>query len=108
VKGLDEKLPDFWHGFERAAAERIGVYGNATPTDDAEALGVSGGLDGAAGFIHFGNGKKSETYTEHFWKINALLFRAGAKERLWERGEKTGAVAAGTVGVNSTAMGEAF
>jgi len=31
VERLDEKLPDFGHRFERAAAERIGVGGNAAP-----------------------------------------------------------------------------
>jgi hypothetical protein len=33
---------------------------------------------------------------------------AGAEEGLWERSEQTGAVAAGAVGVDTSAVGEAF
>src|SRR4029077_17025982 len=104
----DEKLPDFWHGFERAAAERICVCGDATPADDAEAFGVGGGLDGAASFVHIGSGKKSKTDGEHFREIDALLFRACAEKRLRERSEQAGAVAAGAISVYTAAMREAF
>ena len=49
VKWRDEKLPALRHGFESAAAEAVGIYGNLAPAEDAEALLIGGGLDGRLG-----------------------------------------------------------
>src|SRR5467141_461053 len=106
MKRLDEKLPNFGHGFKSTAAQGIGVYRNATPADDTEALGVSGGFDGRASFIKHGGRKKGEADGEHFRQLDSLLLRAGAEESLGERSEQSGAVAAGSIGINAAAMGE--
>lgn len=108
VERLDEKLPDFGHRFERAAAERIGVGGNAAPADNAEALGVGGGFDGGAGFVEGGGRDKREADCKDFGEFDSLLLGAGAEERMRKRCKKTGAVAAGTVGVDAAAVGEAL
>jgi hypothetical protein len=106
MKGLDEKLPNFRHGFKSTAAQGIGVYRNAAPADDAEALGVRGGFNGRAGFVNHGGGKKSEADGERFGEFNSLLLSAGAEESLGERSEQSGAVAAGSVRVDSASVGE--
>ena len=108
MERLDEELPDFRHGFEGAAAERIGIHGNAAPAENAEALGVGGGFDGGASFLGFGGEEKREANGEDFGQLDALLLRARAEEGLGERSEQAGAVAAGAIGVDSTAVGEAL
>src|SRR5216683_1553240 len=108
MEGFDEELPNFGHGFQRAAAQRIGVHGHAAPSDDAKTLGVRGGFNGGASFVDDRRRKKSEADGKHFWQRNSLLLSARAEEGLWERSEQTGAVAAGAVGVDTSAVGEAF
>ncbi len=46
MKRLDEKLPNFGHGFKRAATQGIGVHRHPAPPDDAQALGVGSGFNG--------------------------------------------------------------
>src|SRR5882757_5338909 len=106
MEKFDEKLPDFRHRFERAAAERIGVGRNAAPADDAEALGVGGGFDGGAGFVEHGGRDKREADGEHLREFNSLLLGASAEESLRKRSEQAGA--AGTVGINASTVGEAL
>lgn len=108
MERLDEELPDFRHGFEGAAAEGIGVHGNATPAENAEALGVGGGFDGGAGFGGFRGGEKREADGELFGQFNAKFLRAGTEVGLWKRSQEAGAIAAGSIGVDSAAMGEAL
>jgi len=60
MERLDEELPYFGHRFERTAAQRIGVHGNAAPSDDAEALGVRGSFHGSAGFVNSEEGKNAK------------------------------------------------
>ncbi len=108
MEGLDEKLPDFWHRLERAAAERISVGGNAAPADDAEAFGVGSGFDGGAGFVEHGGRDKREADGEHFGQFNSLLLSASAEESLRKRSKQSGAIAAGTVGINASTVGEAL
>jgi hypothetical protein len=108
VERLDEKLPDLGHGFESAAAQRIGVHGNAAPADDAETLGVRGSFDRGAGIVNLGRRKKGEADCERFGEFNSLLQSAGTEEGLRERSEQTGAIAAGAVGIDTTTVGEAL
>jgi hypothetical protein len=108
VKRGDEKLPDFRHGFESFAAERIRIGGDATPAEDAEALGVGGGSDG--GFCINGGGgrKKGEAEAEDFREVDALLLRARTEKIVRERGEEASAVATGAIGIDAAAVGEAL
>src|SRR6266478_676347 len=108
MESFDEKLPNLWHRFEGAAAQRMRVCRNAAPANDAEALGVRSGFDGSAGFVEHGGRKKGEAHREHFGELNSLLLRTGTEEWLRKRSEQTGAVAAGAVGVNSSTVGEAL
>jgi hypothetical protein len=107
MEGLDKKLPDFRHGFESAAAERVGVDGNAAPADDTETLGVGSGFDGGPSFVNNGSRKKSETDSEKLREGDSQLLGAGAEESLRKRREQTGTVAASSVGINAATMGEA-
>jgi hypothetical protein len=108
MEGLDEKLPDFWHRFERAATKRIGVGWNAAPADDAKAFGVCGGFDSGAGFVEHGGRDKREANRKHFGERNTLLLGTSAKEGLRQRSEQAGAVTAGAVGIDAAAVGEAL
>jgi hypothetical protein len=108
MKRRDEELPRFRHGFQSAATQAVGIYGNAAPSVDAEALLFSGVFDGGFGV---GSGilrEKGEAYAELVGELDSLFCGFGAEEGFWECGEKAGTVAAGAIGVNSTAMGEAF
>src|SRR5260370_20970416 len=86
----------------------MGVHRHEAPADDAEAFGVRGRFNGGAGFVDDGRRKKGEADGEHFWQLNSLLLSAGAEEGLWERSEQAGTVAAGAIGIDATAVGEAF
>src|SRR5258708_24336472 len=108
MKGSDEELRNFGHGFKRGAAQGIGVHGQAAPADDAQALSVGSGFNGCAGFLNDGRRKKGEADREYFGQLDSLLLGAGAEEGLWERSEQTGAVAAGSVRVDTSAVGEAL
>jgi hypothetical protein len=108
MERFNKKLPNFGHGFQRTAAQRIGVDGHTAPPNDAKTLGVGGGFNGGTGFVDDGRRKKSDADREHFGQVNSLLLSASAEEELWERSEQTGAVAAGSIGVDATTMGEAF
>jgi hypothetical protein len=101
-------LPDFGHRLESFAAERIRIGGDATPAEDAEALGVSGGFDRGFGVDSCGGREKSEAEAEDFREVDALLLRTGTEKIVRERGEEARAVSAGTVGINATTVGEAF
>src|SRR5260370_22206621 len=107
MKRFDEELPNFGHGLKRAEAKRIGVHGHAAPADDAQALSVGSGFNGCAGFLNDGRRKKGEADREYFGQLDSLLLGASAEEGLWERSEQTGAVAAGSVRVDTSAEGEA-
>src|SRR5438132_12858254 len=102
MERLDEKLPNLRHCFQGAAPQRIGVYGDAAPADDAEALSVRGDFDGCAGFLHGGRRKKGKTNREHFGQINSLLLSAGAEKGLRKRSEQTCSVAASSVRVDAS------
>jgi hypothetical protein len=106
VERRDVKLPNLGHGLERFAAERVRVGGNAAPTEDAEALRIGGGFNSGARFVRRGGREKCETEAENFGEVDALLFGTGAKEFVRERSQKACAVAAGTIGIDATAMGE--
>ena len=108
MEWFDEELPDFGHGFERAAAQGIGVHRDGAPTDDAKTLGVRSRLNGRAGIVKHGGRKKGEADREHFGQLNALLLGTGAEERLGKRSEQTSAVATSPIGVNATAVSEAL
>jgi len=108
MEGFDEKLPDFGHGFQRSPTQRIRVHGHPAPADDAQPLGLGSGFNGRAGFLNHGGRKKGKANREHFGQLNSLLLGAGAKESLWEGNEQTGAVTAGPIRVNPSAVGEAF
>jgi hypothetical protein len=101
-------LPDLGHRFERFAAERIRVGGDTAPAEDAETLGVGRGRYGSFG-VGCGRGREEgEAQAENFGKIDALLLGAGTKKVVGERGKQAGTVAAGAVGVDSAAVGEAL
>ena len=108
MKRRDEELPDFGHRLESFAAERIRVGGDAAPAEDAEALGVGGGSDGGFGVGRCGGWEKCEAQAEYFWQIDALLLRAGTEKFVRERGQQAGAVAAGAIGIDAAAVGQAF
>src|SRR5260370_40608374 len=108
VEWFYEELPDFWHRLECAAAKRICVGRNAAPADDAEALGVCGGLNCRAGFVNLGGWKKSEADCEHFGQVGSRLLSASAEEGLRKRREQSGTVTAGAVGIDAAAVGEAL
>src|SRR5439155_8805355 len=108
MEWFDEKLPNLGHRFKRAAAQRIGIHRHAAPSDDAEALGACGGFHGGAGLVDDGGRKKGKANREHFGQVNSLLLRAGAEKGLRERSEQAGAVAAGSIRVDSSAVGEAL
>jgi hypothetical protein len=105
MEGFDKKLPNFGHRFERAAPQRIGIHRHPAPSDDAQPLGVRRGFNGRAGILNHGRRKKGEADREHFWQVNSLLSSTGAEESLRERSEQTGAVAAGSIRVDSSAVG---
>ena len=104
----DEELPDFGHGLESFAAERVRVGGDAAPAENAEALGVGGGGDCRFGVGRCCGWEKCETQAEYFWQIDALLLRAGTEKFVREGGQQAGAVAAGAVGIDTAAVGQAF
>src|SRR5260370_15484777 len=106
MKRFDEKLPNFRHRFKRAATQGIGIDRHAAPPEEAQPFTVRSGFNGRAGFLNLRRRKKGKTDPEDFRQINPLLSSAGAEEGLWERSEQTGAVAAGPVGVDSSAVGE--
>jgi hypothetical protein len=108
MEGFDKKLPNFGHGFERAAPQGIGIHRHAAPSDDAQALGVRRNFNGRAGFLSDGRWKKGETDPEHLGQLNSLLLSAGTEEGLRERSEQTGAIAAGSIRVDASAVGEAL
>src|SRR5690349_9667005 len=80
VKGRDVELPDFRHCFQGAAAEAIGVDGNATPASDAQALRLRGGLHGGAGFRGLLRGEESEAQSENLGQLDSLLAGAGTEK----------------------------
>src|ERR1700675_4985017 len=84
------------------------MYRYAAPADHAKALGIGSGLDGGARLCGGRSGEKGKTKAENLGKFNAMLLRAGTKEIVRKRGEQSGAVAAGAIGVNATAVGESF
>ena len=108
VKWRDEELPDFGHRFESFAAERVRVGGDAAPAEDAEALGVGGGVYSGFGVGRRCGWEKCKPQAEYFWQIDALLLRAGAEKFVRERGQQAGTVAAGAIGVDSAAVGQAL
>jgi hypothetical protein len=108
MEGFDKKLPNFGHRFESAAAQRIGIHWDPAPSDDAQPLGVRRGFNGRAGILHHGSRQKGKADREPFGQLNSLLLGAGTEEGLRERSEQTGAVTAGAIRVDSTAVGEAL
>jgi ribose 1,5-bisphosphokinase PhnN len=108
MEGLDEKLPNLGHGFKRAAAQGIGIHWHAAPSDDTQPLRVRRGFHGRARFLNHGSREKGKTDREHFRQLDSLLLSAGAEESLRERSEQTGAVAARSIRVDSSAVGEAL
>src|SRR5947207_15744949 len=108
MEGLDEKLPNLRHCFQGAAPQRIGVYGDTTPADDAQALGVRGDFKGCTRFVNDGRRKKCKTDSEHFGETKCLTWSAGPEKGLRKRSEQTAAVAAASVRVDASAEGKAF
>jgi hypothetical protein len=108
MEGFDKKLPNFGHRFESPAPQTIGIHRHAAPADDAQSLGVRRDLTGRARFLTHGRRKKSEADPEHFGQLNSLLLSAGTEEGLWERSEQTGAIAAGSIRVDASTVGEAL
>src|SRR5580704_5448549 len=108
VERRDEELPDFGHGLESFAAERVCVGGDAAPAENAKALGVGGGFYRGFGVGRGSGWKKGEAQAKDSWEVYSLLLRAGTKEFVRERGQQACAVAAGAVGVDTAAMGKAF
>src|SRR2546430_15016622 len=108
MERLDEKLPNLRHCFQGAAPQRIGVYGDAAPADDAEALSVRSDFNGCTRFVNSGRRKKCKTDGEHFRQVDSLLLSAGAEKGLRKRSDPPGAVAAGAVRVDASAVGKAF
>src|SRR5260370_9121947 len=106
MKRFDEKLPNFRHRFKRAATQGIGIDRHAAPPEEAQPFAVRSGFNGRAGLLNLGRMKKGNTDREPFRHIEPLTSNAGAEEGLWERSEQTGAVAAGPVCVDSSALGE--
>src|SRR5207302_9479895 len=106
MEWLDEELPNFRHRFLGSATQRIGIHGDAALAAHAQALGVRGDFNGCARFLNGGRRKKRKTYGEPFGQFDSLLLSTGAEEGLRERSEQTGAVAAGSVGVDSASVGE--
>src|SRR5207245_1275575 len=106
MERLDEKLPNLRHCFQGAAPQRIGVYGDAAPADDAEALGVRGDFNGCTRLVNSGRSKKSKTDGERFGQVHSLLLSTGAEKGLRKRSEQTCSVAASSVGVDASTVGE--
>jgi hypothetical protein len=101
-------LPDFGHRLESFATEGVRVGGDAAPAEDAKALGVSGGFDSGSGVCSCAGWKESEPQAEYFWEVDSLLLGAVTEEFVREGGQQARAVAAGAVGVDAAAVGQAF
>ena len=108
VKRRDKELPNFGHRLKSFAAKRVCVGGNAAPAEDAEALGVGGGGDRGFGVRRRCGWEKREAQAEYFWQVDPLFLRAGTEEFVRERGQQARAVAAGAIGVDSAAVGQAL
>src|SRR5260370_27749968 len=108
MKGLDEDMTNCGLGSGGAGTKGISMHGDGAPADDAQALGAGGDFNGGAGLVNGGRRKKGKTDREHFRQVNSLLLSASAEKGLRERSEQTGAVAAGSVGVDSATVSEAL
>ncbi len=108
MEGLDKKLPNFGHRFQSPAPQTIGIHRHPAPADDAHSLGVRRDFNSRAGFLKDRRRKKSEADPEHFGQLNSLLLSADTEEGLWERSEQTCAIAAGSIRVDASTVGEAL
>jgi hypothetical protein len=106
MERLDKKLPDFRHGFERPAAQRIGVHGHPAPSNDTQPLGICSDFDGRPCFLDHRGRQKGKPDRKHLNQLNSLLLGSGAEKRLGERSQQPCAIAAGSVRVNSAAVRE--
>jgi hypothetical protein len=104
MKRLDKKLPDLWHGFQGLAAQRIHIYRDPPPPRHAQPLGISSSFDCRASFPSRCSRQKRRAHGKNFGQLNPFFLRAGAEKTLWERGEQSGAIAAGTIGIHSAAV----
>ena len=104
ARRLDEELPDFGHGFKSALAQSIRVHRNAAPTHQAELASADRILDGGARVGQPGRGSKEHADTKGLVEDNFFLGSAGTEELNREAGQKAGAIAAGTIGINAAAV----
>src|SRR6202022_1437580 len=104
IDGLDEKLPNLRHRFQRPPAQRIDVHRHAPPAHDTTALALRCVLYRGTSVAHRMGCQESESKPEILWKLDALLFCAGPEKILRKRGEQARAIPAGTVRIDTTAM----
>src|SRR5260221_12209498 len=106
MKGRDEKLPAFWHGFQSATTETVGIDRNTAPTEDAQTFLVSGSLDGGFGDRYCVRWKKSETQAELIGELDFLLGGFCLEQGFRERGQQAGAITAGSIGIDTATLCE--
>ncbi len=104
MKRLDKKLPDLRHGLERLAPQRIDVYGNTAPSANPQPLRIGGSFDGRTSFNSSRTRKKRKPHAKHFGQLDLQLLGARAEEFLWQRREQPGAVSAGAIRIDSSAV----
>ena len=104
----DKKVPDLRRDFASSPSQQLHGHRDAPPSQDAQRFSHRCPADGFTNFLLAFRGKKHNSYAEAFGQVNSLLFCAGAKEFFGERGQQTGAVAAGAVRINSPAMRQPF
>ncbi len=108
VKRRYEKLPRLGHGFESAAAKAIGICRDAAPAEDAQAFLIGGAFHGGFCLAYRVGWEKCEAQAELFGEFDSLLGGFGFEEIFGEGGQESCAVSAGSVGIYSAAVGEAF
>jgi len=76
-------LPGLGLGFERAAAEAIGIYRHAAPAENAQTLLIGSGFDGGFRCAYGIRWEKREAEAELFGEFDSLLGGFGREEFFW-------------------------
>jgi hypothetical protein len=85
MKRFDKKLPRFRHGLERHPPQRIRVYRNTPPAQNAQAFDFRRRFNGGASIRRLAAWKKPEAQPENLRQRNSLLLGARTKEGLRNR-----------------------
>src|SRR5215472_801780 len=108
VGRLDKELPDFGQALEGALTKAIGVHRNAAPADQTELAATDGVFDGRTSIGNARGRYKEHAHAEGFVETDFFFGCARAEEFHGKAGQKAGAVTAGAIGIDTTAMGKAL